>query len=169
MSAVTEWGPGNLPPWFQRVTSVGDAQCALFPEELATTLATLRVSEDDLGRWAKRGWVSFGPDRQSPLEPHEVNEIRFVRDVMRSGLPDAMIAELLGQLPRPFNFDPDEVAYSFSLGWVLAGPLPEDPSDVVEQHIDDWLDNVAANEDEPRLSELRDKIDDLLTILRARR
>jgi hypothetical protein len=169
MIAVTEWSSDNLPPWFERVAPVENAQCSLFADELPVVLAALRVSEDALGRWYRQGWVSFGPDRQTSLHPHDVNEIRFVRDVVRSGLSDAYIAELLEQLPRPLNFSPDEVAYSFSLGWVWAGPVPEpDPDEIVDGHVDDWLEDLAANENQSRLAELRDRIDRLLTTLEAR-
>jgi hypothetical protein len=166
VSAVSKWSSEHLPPWFKRVTPVESAQRSLFPEGLPVVLATLRVSEDELGRWSERGWVSFGPDRQTALELQDVNEIRFVRDVARSGLSDAYIAELLEQLPRPLNFSPDEVAYSFSLGWVWVEPVTEpEPSEIVEQYVDDWLEDLAAHQDADRLGELRDRIDQLLTTL----
>jgi hypothetical protein len=168
MIALTEWSADNLPPWFARVTPVESAQCSLFPDELPVVLAALRVSEDALARWHKQGWVSFGPDRQTSLELQDVNEIRFVRDVVRSGLSDAYISELLEQLPRPLNFSPDEVAYSFSLGWVWAGAVPEpNPDETVNEHVDDWLEELAANDNQIRLAELRDRIDQLLTTLEA--
>jgi len=168
MSAVTEWGSDNLPPWFGRVTPIENAQRVLFPDELPVVLAALRVSEDALGRWHTRGCVSFGPERRTALEPQDVNEIRLVRDVERSGLSDAYIGELLEQLPRPLNVSLDEVAYSFSLGWVWAGPEPEpDPNDVVDQHVDVWLEDLAASENHSRLVELRDRIDQLVTALDA--
>ena len=168
MIGLTQWSSDNLPPWFERVTPVRDAQRSLFTDELAVVLAALRVSEDELGRWHNQGWVSFGPGRQTSLEAHDVNEIRFVRDVVRSGLSDSYIAELLAQLPRPLNFSPDEVAYSFSLGWVWAGPVPEpDPNDIVDEYVEDWLDNLAANEDQSRLADLRNRIDQVLTKLEA--
>lgn len=169
MMVFSEWSPENLPPWFERVTPVESPQRVLFPEDLDAVLAGLKVSHDTLGRWHQRGWVSFGPDRRAPLEPHDVNEIRFVRDVARSGLSDAHVAELLEQLPRPNNFDPDEVAYSFSLGWVWAGPVPPpDPHHFVDEHLDDWLDHLAANEDQSRLVGLAQRIGDLVSALAER-
>ena len=168
MIAVTKWSSDNLPPWFECVSSAESAQGVLFADELPVVLAALRVSEDEHDRWCKHGWVSFGPGRQTALEPRDVNELRFVRDVVRSGLSDAYIAELFAQLPRPLNFSPDEVAYSFSLGWVWAGPAPEpDPNEIVDEHVDEWLGDLAANEDQSRLTELRDRIDRLLTTLQA--
>ena len=165
MFAMTEWSSDNLPPWFGRVSSVESAQGSLFADELPVVLAALRVSEDALARWHKQGWVSFGPDRQSALEPQDVNEIRFVRDVVRSGLSDAYIAELFGQLPRPLNFCPDEVPYCFSLGWVMAGPTPEpDVIEIMNEHVDDWLEHLAVSEDQDRLVELRNRIDRLLSL-----
>ena len=150
MTSLPRWSSDNLPPWFERVAPVGDVQGSLFTDVLFAVLAVMRVSEDELGRWHNQGWVSFGADRQSSLEPHEVNEIRFVRDVVRSGMSDAYIAELLSQLPRPLNFSPDEVAYSFSLGWVRAGPVSEpDPNDIVDEYVEDWLESPRG-EREPK-------------------
>jgi hypothetical protein len=165
MIAVTEWSSDNLPPWFGRVTPRENAQRVLFPDQLSVVLAALRVGEDVLSRWHARGWVPFSPDRRSA---QEVNEIRFVRDVARSGLSVACIGELLEQLPRPLNCGPDEVADSFCLGWVWAGPEPEpDANEVADQHIDIWLEDLAAKEDQNRLVELRDRIDQMVSTLQA--
>jgi hypothetical protein len=130
---------------------------------LAEVLAELRVSADELQRWHDSGWLSFGPDRTDPLEDWDSNAIHFVRDVVRSGLSDALIAAHFEQLPRPMSFDPDSIAFSFSLGWVVAHIEPEpDPSDVVDEHIADWLTERAEGGERKRLEEIRDRILGLL-------
>ena len=153
----------RLPPWFQKPDSIECRQSTLFPDELPDVLATLRVSADDLTRWHTRGWVSFGPDLSLGLESWHVNEIRFVRDVVRSGLLDAQIEHLFRQLPRPMNFDPATVAYSFSLGWVMVNPPEElDPDEVMPEHIGDWLVTMADAGELEQLIALRDRIEGLL-------
>jgi hypothetical protein len=62
------------------------------------------------------------------------------------------------------NFNPHAVAYSFSLGWVMARTEPEpDPSDVVDEHIDEWLAELAEAGDRERLEETQTHIEDLLS------
>lgn len=163
MSTTSKWNAENLPPWFREVQSAQVAQPSLFTDDVPSVLAELRVSVDALERWHRQGWLSFGPARRDPLEPQDVNEVRFVRDVVQSGLSEAHIAYLLDQLPRPLNFNPEEVAYSFSLGWVAAAHEPEcDTDEIVDVRVQEWLDQLADNGDLARLTELRDRIDGLL-------
>jgi hypothetical protein len=151
-----------LPAWFTRPKPLDVWQTSLFAEQLNDVLAALRVSPDELARWSDRGWVSFGPEFSDRLEQPHVDEIRFVRDVTRSGLSDAMVQVLLTGLPRPMNFDPATIAYSFSLGWVQA-VIPEEPDapELIHQHLDDWLVSLA-NDDIAELRDLRERIDGLI-------
>ena len=89
---------------------------------------------------------------------HQVNEIRFVRDVVRSGLSDAQIEYSFAQLPRPMDFDLAQVAYSFMLGWVMGAPRPT-PEDVIQDH---HLAELAKAENAERLIELKEQIEGLL-------
>ena len=150
----------GLPSWFERPRSAQPCQCSLFAEPLVDVLVALRVSPDDLARWHKFGWVSFGPDRTEHMEESDVDEVRFVRDVARSGLSDAFIDRLFGELSRPMNFDPDAVAFSFAHGWVRVAPVPEPEAAEV---VDLWLEELAEAGDKDRLQALRDRIDELLT------
>lgn len=155
--------PAELPAWFQRPRPACSHQRYLFGEKMQDVLAELRVSTDELARWHTQGFVSFGPEPSRELEPYAIDEIRFVRDVVRSGLSDAQIDRLFAELPRPMNFDPDAVAYSFSLGWVAAVPTENpDPKEVVDEHLDDWLADLDVEANQGRLTELRDQITTLL-------
>ena len=157
----------SFPQWFTSVDSLTAWQASLFTETMDDVLATLRVSSDELDRWHQRGWTSFGSDFAEELDEPHVNEIRFVRDVVRAGLNDAMVAALFSELPKPMNFDPLRVAYSFSLGWVQSVIRKEpDVYDLIETHLDDWLSQVAAN-DVDRLRLLRDRLDELIVSTEA--
>lgn len=158
----------ELPHWFQKANLSATQQLSLFTEALPDVLATLRISSDELTRWHQRRWVSIGPDRREPLQPFEVDELQFVRDVVRSGLPDAFIARLFSELPRPMAFDPRAIAYSFTLGWVVANTDPPPaPDDVVNDHLDTWLTTLAEDRERDRLTELRDRIEELLASVPA--
>lgn len=155
-------GVDELPPSLKRPASVHDVQQSLFTERLDAVLAGLKVSRDELARWNERGWTSIGPDCDDELEQAQVNEIRFVRDVTRSGLNDATVEGLLSELPRPMNFDPLTVSYNFAIGWVQTLP-PEEPSieELFDEHLDEWLASLAQ-ENLERLRSLRDQVDSLI-------
>lgn len=125
----------------------------LFPEGFSSALARLKVSPDEIKRWHSRGWLSFSAMAECDLQPFQVDEIEFVRDIMRSGLPDAFIEHLLSQLPRPLSFDPKRIAYSFSLGWVL-GIVPPESEQVIEQNLEKWLKGLAFEGNVKRLAEV---------------
>lgn len=152
----------TLPSWFKRPASVHPIQPSLFTERLDAVLAGLRVSRDELARWHQRGWVSIGPDCDDELEQTHVNELRFVRDVIRSSLNDATVEKLFAELPRPMNFDPATVGYSFSIGWVQA-VLRKEPSvdELFDEHLEEWLAQLAQEDLEP-LRRLRDHVESLI-------
>lgn len=150
--------PSGVPSCFVRPQSDSMVQRSLFPEDLSVVLARLSVSGDELGRWHERGWLSFGPNRTAPLETWDVNEIRFVRDITRSGLSDALVERLLSALPRPMNFDPARIAYSFLYGWVMA----PDEREVIDAHVDGWIEGLAEEGDVERIRDLERRIADAL-------
>lgn len=144
-----EYTAENLPDWFIPVTSPQEYQQTLFalsPSELQGLLLAMKISIDELRRWHAAGWLSFSDIIDEPLEQWHVNELRLVRDVVRSGLADAQVADMLEQLPRPFRFDPYMVAYNFSLGWVQVRET-EQRTDYDADEIIEWIERLQ--EDDP--------------------
>ncbi|MDP3209449.1 MAG: hypothetical protein Q8M65_09905, partial [Rhodoglobus sp.] len=79
------------------------------------------------------------------------------------GLSDAHLVRLFSELPRPMTFDPAAVTYSFSFGWVAAKTEPPmEPDEIVEDHLDTWLEELAEAGGRARLNELRERIGELL-------
>jgi hypothetical protein len=151
--------PADFHKWFRQPASTPACQSTLFPDSLSETLLELRVSADELRRWHSSGWVSFGPEDDLPLEQWHVNELRFVRDASRSGLPDAFISALFGQLPRPMNFDPESVLWSPGMGWVQWIPPGElDTLAVVDEHVYEWIDQLLVDHKTERLTELYERL-----------
>lgn len=142
----------SLPPWIVQSNGYGRPEPDLFPEDLHTALAGIQVSLDEARRWHERGWFPFALDDQ--LHPLAVNHLRFVRDVVRSGLEDAQVAHLMGRLPKGILTGPERTTYSFSYGWVEATQQEAETLD-----LDEAIDQLAENEDWDRLRELRDQID----------
>lgn len=149
----------SLPPQLWR-RPCPDTHPRLFGESVEEALVSLQVSRDDVRRWEKSGWLSFDIDQPDWLETPLIWEIGFVRNLARSGLSDLQISEFVRSLRKPFRFDPDSLAYHFQFGWVC--PIRHDPDDVVEEHLDDWLGDLADNEDFDRLEQIRDRIEMLL-------
>lgn len=133
-------------------------------EELRTALARLRISEDDLANWRRRGWLSTVP----PLDT-EVDELGdpllyefiFLRDITRLGLSDAQVHALLADLPRPFTYDPARLAYSLIYGWVEGVPPPS-PDELIPRHLYHWLAALAADDRLDELQAIADYIGRLL-------
>jgi hypothetical protein len=107
--------------------------------------------------------VSFDIMKAPTVETSQINEIVFVRDLVRSGLPDAYIKMLFDKLPKPFAYDPKRIAWSFSLGWVLA-VSQSDPLENVGPCLNEWLEQLAEDGKRVMLYELRDKIDELIAL-----
>jgi hypothetical protein len=151
-----------LPPWFTRPEPIRSWQVSLFTDRLDDVMAALKVNTDELARWRERRWISVSPEPAERLEQPQVNEIRFVRDVARSGLNDAIVDALFADLPRPMNFDPGSVAYNFGFGWVAVATREEpDTQTFIEEHLDEWLE-LVAQDDVERLRALRERLDSLI-------
>ena len=159
---MKEGNDRRLPPWFSRPHPVCDRQSYLFGVDLRTVLVHLQISTDEVARWYAKGWLSFSDPEDSPIDEFRdprVWELTIIRDIVRSGLADAQIECLLRKLPKPFAFDPESLAFSFRHGWVeVVLRRFRDPDDVVEEHLDSWLDDC----DEDRLRELKERIEGLL-------
>lgn len=146
----------RLPHWFTRPVPHTASQPSLFTERLDEVLARQRVSTDELRRWAEQGWISFDLGMSEGLEEWHVNEIRFVRDVLRSGLAQAQAAQLLSELPRPLSFSPEQVAYSFTLGWVAAADTtPGEPEEVAYE----WIEELESDGSADELRALQERIE----------
>ena len=136
-------------------------ETTMFKSPVDTVLAECHVSRDDLRRWRESKWISFDVDSEIELDEPEYCEICFVRNLARSGLADAQIAELLDKLPKPYRYDPCRVAYHFGFGWVQPIKIVEkDPFDVVADTLVDWFDHLAADCEIDSLKAIRDQIDE---------
>lgn len=149
----------------RRPTQVA-SQLSLFPRGRAETLALLRVSLDDAAHWQQAGWLSYDAATLETLEDNETAELVFIRDIARSGLPHSLITELLGELERPYAYPPETTAYSFSSGWVEV--VFPDMDEMVDQHLENWVQEKLAEGDEEKLSAASDSIMFALAELRVR-
>jgi hypothetical protein len=84
----------------------------------------------------------------------------FVRNLARSGLPDAQIDGLLREFEPPYRYDPSRTAYSFAFGWVQIPALPDDREvdAFFREHMSTWVFEKALRGEFALLEELRDTI-----------
>lgn len=154
---------GGLPQGMNRPCAITNEQRSLFRITLATALASLGVSRDDLRRWRNLGWVSFDDNLTEELDefgdPRSA-EISLIRDIARSGLSDAQIGVLLSELPKPYAYNSDRITFSFRHGWIELEPPAEipEPSEIIEEHLDEWLSNC----DQETLEDLRNRVEHAL-------
>lgn len=153
----------TLPSWFKKPDPEKHYQLSLFATKLNEISIEYKVSIDEMKRWHDKGWLSFSPDEKEELNDPDLFEIRFVRDLVRSGLSDACVEKLLSQLSKPYRYNPDRIAYSFSLGWVEYTESYEatDYAEVIEDHLEEWLNELSAVEDEEVINNIITMIENL--------
>lgn len=130
-------------------------------------LAKARVSLEDMAQWQELGWISYDISTRQTLEGHEIAEMLFVRNLARSGLSNAFVSELLGELDKPYAYPPMTTVYSFALGWVEA--IIPDMDSLVRNHLEGWAQEKSILGDEERLEEAYSLILIALAELRARK
>lgn len=159
---MTQGEHHGLPVGVRRPEPVTAWQPSLFKRPFRSALADLHVSLDDVARWHAHGWLSFDETEIAEVDEFDdprIWELTVVRDIARSGLNDAQVDHLLGQLARPCAVDPDRLAYSFRHGWIeICQPREPDVDAIVEENLNEWLDSC----DEERLRKLKEDIDSLL-------
>ena len=149
-------GPSTtLPKWWTR--PVPNCQRTLFPQDKQQALADLRVTEDDLRKWHHQGRISFDIDTVDQLDEPDMREVQFVRNLASSGLADFQMDQLLEALPKPYCFDPRYIAFHFGYGWVE--PVEEDPFDVIEENVADWIEDLGSSRKIRRLEEIKSLVE----------
>lgn len=148
--------------WLRPVRST---QRSLFPTPVEKFLALVEVSADEIKRWRQLGWISFDVGTIGQFDDPEIHELCFVRNIARSGLSDAQINRMLGELKKPYAYDPKRTAYSFAWGWVQVAPDKDEPGafEVIEENLDDWMEAQAKEGNLDRLRDLHLRAYDLIT------
>jgi len=147
--------PADLYPRHSRYWAARH-QLSLFPIPTYEFEAVTEVSRDEMGRWHKRGMLSFDPWEVRAFEERHRIEVEFVAGLVRYGLPDAWLDRLLAGLPRPYCYDPDRTFFSFRFRQWVTVPPALDPEEVVEQHLETCLAEVMEQHLESYLLEVAD-------------
>lgn len=151
-----------LPRNLERPHQHNYRQRTLFSRPTGEALAEMKVSPDDFQRWHSMSWISFNLKETDVIEQPQENEVRFVRNLARSGLSDAQINHLLQELPKPYSFY-GEPTFHFEYGWIVPSvPSGGYPFDVVSKNLEVWLEDLANDGNTERLEELASKISELL-------
>lgn len=157
---------GDVGPWERPLRLT---QLDVFPQPRDRLLALARVSIDEVEDWRARGWVSFDVRDVHALDEGRVAEICFVRNLARAGLSDVQVCHLLGQLERPYAYDPTRTAYSFAFGWVQLPLLPTDDcrDAYVHEQLPGWVERKALLGEHDLLTEISHQIIRAIAQVRA--
>ena len=138
-------------------------QKTLFPtRSIVEFEAETAVSTDEMSRWYDKEWLSFDPSALNEFDEPQWVEVEFVKGLVRSGLSDEWIGKLLSKLEKPYCYDPKNTFYSFAdQSWKTVPRIPE-PEEVIEESLDSYLQGLADAEEQKRLLEIRETLDDLL-------
>ena len=136
----------------------------LFPFRILDKfLVTLEISNDELKRWFKRGWISFDTEKQKTFDEAEYLEVEFIKSLVQSGLSDEWIEKILLTLEKPYSYDIRWIAYSFSKKCWLQPPAEEEIEDFTEDDVNSYLYDLSESEEWEILEEFKETIDDLLS------
>lgn len=133
-----------LPDYFVSPPKLCSTQPELFTQTLSEVMHDLDISFHDIECWRQNGWLSFDPqetDAYNKYADERIWEIQIVRDIARSGLSVQDQELLLDALPKPFQYNPHKLVYSFMFGWVEVNDIEPDPDSIIEEHLEDWLSN----------------------------
>jgi hypothetical protein len=150
-----------LPSWLESAEDDGQRS---FPIVTSRTVAKeLGVRVEDFESWRRLGWIAFDAGEHAQLTASQAGELELVWRLIRSGLSNRCIRELLSRIPEPASFEAGRMVFSPRHGWVRVAPRDaHDPMDVVGDHVDDWIERLADEGEYEELARVRDRIDELL-------
>jgi hypothetical protein len=138
-------------------------QMTLFPTTLKELLKELGLTRRELNEWNRRGWTVLTDAKAKADEPERF-ELAFLRDITRSGLRPDQVNLLLQSLEKPYAYNPQTILLSFMHGWVQLAPPPDppSPSEVIGEHLDEWLSELAESGEAERLAEIAQTVTRLI-------
>ncbi len=140
---------------------VQECQATLFPTTLKELLKEIGLSRRELNGWKRRRWTTSS-DPKAKVDRPEWFELTFLPDITRCGLRPDQINLLLQTLKKPYTYDPRATLRSFTYGWVQLTPVP-DAADMIEEHLDEWLADLAGNGQTSRLAEIAQTVTKWIT------
>jgi hypothetical protein len=128
-------------------------QRELFPRPRDELLASAHVSIEEMEDWRAFGWISFDVRDLTSFDDAQLSEMIFVRNIARAGLGRSQVTSLLGELEKPYSYDPKRVAYSFADGWVQLPRLPikSERDEYMKDNLDEWIGRLAQSHDKTTL------------------
>jgi hypothetical protein len=130
--------------------------CAVCQELGLNWWAALKLHQD--------GWLSFPPDRTPQLDEAQETELRFIGSLVIAGCDNNMLALLLGDLPKPYSYDPRRLYFDWAARrWRV---LPEANANP-EALFADWLEALVEINDVGTLAGIDELAHDALARVRA--
>jgi len=114
---------------------IDTSQPTLFPLTYEDLCSQAEVTHSELSAWRALGLLSFDPAPGTRFEPAHVAEAQFLAGLMRSGLPQAFITQLLATLIKPYSYHPFTTAYSFVLRRWIGVAQKYDQEEVVDEYL----------------------------------
>lgn len=126
------------------------------PKEEALTLARTSLSQAQL--WYNQNYLSYDISKVNELQHFELQELLFVSQLFKSELELEVIQKLLLNLPKPYSYDYNTIYFNiFSNSWEY---LPKEIDE--EEIIENYIDNLTAEDDEEKIKEMINTLQELL-------
>lgn len=135
-------------------------QPTLFKRSLKEFLKETGVDINELHQWFELGWLSFDPKIQKVYDDKEYNEVMFIKELVRLGLPKEKIIYLLSQLEKPYCYSYNDVYWDFNKNeWkefsqVINEYLDNNIREVVTENLDSYLEDLSEERDKDELERI---------------
>lgn len=137
----------------------------LFPRSLKEFLRDTGVGIKDLNRWHRKKWISFMPDSKKMYGDRDYDEVTFIKNLVKAGLPEKMVDFMISQLSKSSSFR--NLFWDFNKNeWVnideLAEKIVEEKlAEIIETNLESYLENLAEND--------REGIENIFTLIKKLR
>jgi hypothetical protein len=102
--------------------------------------------------------LSYDISKVNELQYFELQELLFVSQLFKSELELEVIQKLLLKLPKPYSYDYNTIYFNIFLNsWEY---LPKEIDE--EEIIENYIDNLTAEDDEEKIKEMINTLQELL-------
>ena len=137
-------------------------QGSLFKKTRTEFLNDVGVDLRTLKQWYELNLLSFNPEKLDIFDERELEETKFIKTLMRSGLSFEKVTNMLAKLNKPYCYNFSEMFWDFEEeAWISIDRLVEDRCEEylaqnVEEIIDRYLyDFVEKKQEEGNYKDAR--------------
>ncbi len=129
-------------------------QFSLFKRTREQFLNEVGVELKILKQWHELNLLSFDPEELEVFDEKEVEEARFIKILMRSGISFEKVTFMLGKLEKPYCYNFNEMFWDFEdEEWISIDSLIQNSCEqylfeYFDENIDQYISNLIKEKEE---------------------